>query len=99
MAESASVYLNVFMVLIAFGFIGFTWYYVAGSPWENHLKEWLNIGVRIMHFTFGIAWIGASFYFVWLENALNRTKTCGTNWLETFGLCMEVGFIIWRNTK
>ena len=27
-----------------------------------------------MHFTFGIAWIGASFYFVFLENALNRTE-------------------------
>jgi uncharacterized membrane protein len=30
--------------------------------------------VRLMHITFGIAWIGASFYFVFLENALNRTK-------------------------
>ena len=27
-----------------------------------------------MHITFGIAWIGASFYFVFLENALNRTE-------------------------
>jgi uncharacterized membrane protein len=35
--------------------------------------EWLNIVVRVMHITFGIAWIGASFYFVFLENALNRT--------------------------
>ncbi|KAA3610516.1 MAG: hypothetical protein D8M58_06625 [Calditrichaeota bacterium] len=26
-----------------------------------------------MHFIFGIAWIGASFYFVFLENALNRS--------------------------
>ncbi|MBI3718291.1 MAG: urate hydroxylase PuuD [Sphingobacteriales bacterium] len=36
--------------------------------------EWLNIVVRVMHITFGIAWIGASFYFVFLENALNRTE-------------------------
>ncbi|OGX86127.1 hypothetical protein BEN47_13435 [Hymenobacter lapidarius] len=36
--------------------------------------EWLNIVVRLMHVTFGIAWIGASFYFVFLENALNRTE-------------------------
>lgn len=42
--------------------------------WEAHIMEWLNIVVRVMHITFGIAWIGASFYFVWLENALNRTK-------------------------
>ncbi|MBK9224206.1 MAG: urate hydroxylase PuuD [Flavobacterium sp.] len=36
--------------------------------------EWLNIIIRVMHITFGIAWIGASFYFVFLENALNRTE-------------------------
>ena len=30
--------------------------------------------MRLGHITFGIAWIGASFYFVFLENALNRTK-------------------------
>nr|WP_255702257.1 urate hydroxylase PuuD [Flavobacterium sp. WG47] len=36
--------------------------------------EWLNIVIRLMHITFGIAWIGASFYFVFLENALNRTE-------------------------
>ena len=46
---------------------------VKGTPWEGHLKEWLNIVIRVMHITFGIAWIGASFYFVFLENALNRT--------------------------
>lgn len=46
---------------------------VKGTPLEGHLMEWLNIVVRVMHFTFGIAWIGASFYFVFLENALNRT--------------------------
>ncbi|MBC7606696.1 MAG: urate hydroxylase PuuD, partial [Burkholderiales bacterium] len=41
---------------------------------ESHMMEWLNIVVRLMHITFGIAWIGASFYFVFLENALNRTE-------------------------
>jgi uncharacterized membrane protein len=47
---------------------------LRGTIWEGHLMEWLNIVVRLMHITFGIAWIGASFYFVFLENALNRTK-------------------------
>lgn len=47
---------------------------LKGSLWEAHIMEWLNIVIRVMHITFGIAWIGASFYFVWLENALNRTK-------------------------
>ena len=36
--------------------------------------EWLNLGVRWIHMIVGIAWIGASFYFVWLENNLNRTN-------------------------
>ena len=44
-----------------------------GTVWEGHVMEWLNIVIRLMHITFGIAWIGASFYFVFLENALNRT--------------------------
>ncbi len=47
---------------------------VKGTLWEGHLMEWLNISVRLMHITFGIAWIGASFYFVFLENALNRSR-------------------------
>ncbi|MEO6488582.1 MAG: urate hydroxylase PuuD [Ferruginibacter sp.] len=47
---------------------------LRGTIWEGHMMEWLNIIVRLMHITFGIAWIGASFYFVFLENALNRTK-------------------------
>ncbi len=47
---------------------------LKGTIWEGHLMEWLNIVIRLMHITFGIAWIGASFYFVFLENALNRTK-------------------------
>ncbi|MBC7946470.1 MAG: urate hydroxylase PuuD [Chitinophagaceae bacterium] len=47
---------------------------LRGTPYEGHMMEWLNIVVRVMHITFGIAWIGASFYFVFLENALNRTE-------------------------
>ena len=46
---------------------------IKGTPWQGHLLEWLNIIVRVLHITFGIAWIGACFYFVFLENALNRT--------------------------
>lgn len=66
-------FLYAAIVLIIIITIAFTWYFLKGTPQESHLMEWLNIIVRIMHFTFGIAWIGASFYFVFLENALNRT--------------------------
>nr|WP_314489578.1 urate hydroxylase PuuD [uncultured Pseudomonas sp.] len=39
---------------------------------EAHLHEWLNLSVRWVHMITGVAWIGASFYFVWLENNLDR---------------------------
>ncbi len=73
LGESKS-YVYTGIVLTAVGIIAVIYLLVKGSPWEAHLMEWLNIIVRLMHITFGIAWIGASFYFVFLENALNRTK-------------------------
>jgi uncharacterized membrane protein len=39
------------------------------------LIEWLNLAIRWLHVTAGIAWIGASFYFVWLDNHLTPPKT------------------------
>jgi uncharacterized membrane protein len=68
----ALMYVSIIVVIIAI--LVHTYFAVKGTPWESHLLEWLNIIVRLMHITFGIAWIGASFYFVFLENALNRTK-------------------------
>ena len=41
---------------------------------EAHLLEWLNLSVRWVHMITGVAWIGASFYVVWLENNLNRVN-------------------------
>jgi uncharacterized membrane protein len=32
--------------------------------------DWLNLVVRWLHMITGIAWIGASFYFVWLDNTI-----------------------------
>ncbi len=62
------------IVLTSVGIIIAIYLLLRGTVWEGHLMEWLNIVIRLMHITFGIAWIGASFYFVFLENALNRTK-------------------------
>ncbi len=62
------------IVLTSVGIIVAIYTLLKGTVWEGHMMEWLNIVVRLMHITFGIAWIGASFYFVFLENALNRTK-------------------------
>ncbi len=37
---------------------------------EAYLVDWLNLLVRWLHFITGIAWIGSSFYFIWLDNHL-----------------------------
>lgn len=71
--QSSQNYIYAGIVLVIIAAIINTYLMVRGTPWEAHLMEWLNIIIRVMHFTFGIAWIGASFYFVFLENALNRT--------------------------
>lgn len=34
------------------------------------IAEWLNLALRWLHITTGIAWIGSSFFFVWLDNHL-----------------------------
>jgi uncharacterized membrane protein len=36
--------------------------------------DWLNLLVRWLHLITGIAWIGASFYFVWLDNSIRPPK-------------------------
>ena len=41
---------------------------------EAYIMDWLNAMLRFAHFVTGIAWIGASFYFNWLENNLNRQE-------------------------
>jgi uncharacterized membrane protein len=38
---------------------------------EAHLIEMLGMLVRWLHVIAGIAWIGSSFYFVWLDNSLD----------------------------
>lgn len=41
---------------------------------EAYLLDWLNMLGRWVHFITGIAWIGASFYFIWLDNHLEAPK-------------------------
>ena len=40
---------------------------------EAYLLDWLNLLVRWAHVIVGIAWIGASFYFIWLDDKLEPT--------------------------
>ena len=41
---------------------------------EAYIVDWLNLLVRWLHFITGVAWIGASFYFIWLDNHLQAPR-------------------------
>ena len=41
---------------------------------EAYVVDWLNLLVRWVHFVTGVAWIGASFYFIWLDNHLETPR-------------------------
>ena len=41
---------------------------------EAYLADWLNLLVRWLHVIAGVAWIGASFYFIWLDNHLEAPR-------------------------
>ncbi|MFP6775192.1 MAG: urate hydroxylase PuuD [PS1 clade bacterium] len=49
-----------------------------------YLLEWISLFLKFFHVIVGIAWIGASFYFNWLENKLkrvgNRDEIAGHLW-------------------
>jgi uncharacterized membrane protein len=44
---------------------------------DAYLTDWLNLLFRWLHVIAGIAWIGTSFYFVFLDNALERPSEPG----------------------
>jgi uncharacterized membrane protein len=41
---------------------------------EGYIVDWLNLGVRWLHFIAGVAWIGASLYFVMLDMSLKAPR-------------------------
>jgi len=41
---------------------------------EAYLADWLNLLVRWLHVIAGVAWIGASFYFIWLDDHLETPR-------------------------
>ncbi|WDE01362.1 urate hydroxylase PuuD [Thalassomonas actiniarum] len=49
---------------------------------DPYITEWLNLILRFAHLITGIAWIGASFYFVWLDNHLEKPPA----WKEEKGI-------------
>lgn len=66
---------QVVIILSLLFVIGGTLYLVVkDSPQQGFVMEWLNLVVRWLHVVAGIMWVGASFYFIFLENNLNRTE-------------------------
>jgi len=50
---------------------------------ESYLLDWLSLLLRWAHLVVGIAWIGASFYFIWLDNHLEKSvdpRVAGELW-------------------
>ncbi|WP_454763407.1 urate hydroxylase PuuD [Cupriavidus campinensis] len=41
---------------------------------EGYILDWANLLLRWVHVITAIAWIGSSFYFVWLDNSLTRPQ-------------------------
>ncbi|MGB5630289.1 MAG: urate hydroxylase PuuD [Woeseiaceae bacterium] len=41
---------------------------------EGYILDWLNLLVRWLHVIAGVAWIGASFYFIWLDGHLESPQ-------------------------
>ena len=41
---------------------------------EAYLLDWVNLLVRWAHVIVGVAWIGASFYFIWLDDHLEPSR-------------------------
>lgn len=39
---------------------------------ESYALDWLSLLFRWLHLVTGVAWIGASFYFMWLDNSLEE---------------------------
>jgi uncharacterized membrane protein len=73
--QDLRLYKRVLFILVLVAAFCYGMYFWAESlGWGAHLLDWTHLVVRWAHIVVGIAWIGASFYFIFLENSLNRTE-------------------------
>ena len=69
---STAIYAGIVVCFILLALLAYL--YFKDTIYKAHLHEWLSLAVRWMHITFGIAWIGTSFFFVFMENSLVKNK-------------------------
>jgi len=67
--KGTAKYTTIVLILGYLAYVG-----IKDTSMQGFAMEWLNLIVRWIHVVAGIMWIGASFYFIFLENKLNRTK-------------------------
>ncbi len=73
--KEIALYRSVLVILAIICLTTYAVYYLSvRAGIEAHVLDWLHLVIRWAHVVFGIAWIGASFYFIFLENSLNRTE-------------------------
>lgn len=57
-----------------------------------NLSEWLNLVLRWTHVIAGIAWIGSSFYFMWLDSHIEAPATPNPNVAGSLWMVHSGGF-------
>ena len=67
---------------------------------EAYAGEWLQLLIRWVHLITGIAWIGASFYFKWLDNSQLPPKrgAAREGWPAICGRCTAAASITCRSS-
>lgn len=83
--STSSAFIYTGIVISILFLVGIVYLYFYDTIYKGHLHEWMNIIVRWMHITFGIAWIGTSFFFVFMENSMvknsKRPELKGDLWM------------------
>ena len=66
---------------------------------DPHLVEWLNLALRWAHVITGIAWIGSSFYFMWLDAHLTKPDPARHNVDGEIWMVHSGGFYLTEKRK
>lgn len=67
---------------------------------EAYVSQWLHLLARWFHVVIGAAWIGTSFYFVWLNNSVRPPETAEDDGENVKGVVWSVhGGAFYKTTK